>query len=1570
MSHDDDTRSYRFGDPNQLRVEDHLVDLMEGTASDEVLDLVAGSDAYRDARFEAEQAARVAEASGADFQLPTDFEARVMALHDERFPEAKNIATVGRPMEGAAEEPPPPAPMTAPLWSTEDEAPAGAVESEPVRETLPPMTQPPMTQPPITQPLGAAGLEHSEAPQSGETAVRSGQTQPEFAPLEQRSSGITAVRSGQTEIDAPALADHRAARAPADQGPAQTEETLLSAQPVGKTEVADSADLADARGSAESIVESSIAPRGSHAERASSPHGSDARTGHPNSSGQAPVASSVPADKARDGARGSELRAQANAKPRGSRRGLYIAGGGVLALAAAAAFTLVQLKGTGSADEGPLAGWHGSVSETVGSGLSVCDAEGANCAAAKDESEVEAGRVLRTDPNTQAKLKLSDGSWLTLDRSTEVALVAGEARHAKLVSGRVAADVAKVEGKLAHITLPQGKIEVLGTKFAITALGNSASVDVSRGAVKLMDTRGREVVVRAGEEGRLDEGIPPYAASAPTLGEALAWSDLQGPDEKEQHDVRGLGELRAKKPGEKDERKGAVRLTSHEVKVRMVGQLARTEVEEVFSNETDETLEGIFRFPIPPDAKIERLALEVDGKLEEGAFVDRERAAAIWRGSIVNAAPQARKLIRDEIIWVPGPWRDPALLEWQRGGRFELRIFPIPKRGSRRVVLAYSQVLKPTGGVRRYIYPLAHDPSGSTEVDRFGIDLQVKGNDPAFGVRTIGYELSSGTSPSDSTRKTFDATQFRPAGDLVVEYALPNREQELTAWAYKPTAEDLKGTADKDPSGTPNDAAYVALALRPKLPRSVEGAQRDFAIVVDSSRSMFGERYERAAALTSRVIRELDGQDRVTVLACDQSCRTMAGGLLPPGAQTAAAAKKFLEAEAPEGGSDVCAAVDAARQAVPRDPARSLRVVYIGDGTPTVGAIKPAYIEQWVKRTLPSADGTLTTVAIGTDSDLDTLGALSRAGGGVVLPFVPGQRLSEAAFGVLGATYGSSLSDVRVELPSGLTEVAPNQLDSIVAGGEELVVARMAGDSVSGSVVLRGKVGGKDFEQRYPLQLTARSERGNTFVPRLFAAAKIADLERETGPDARKQAVELSQRFDVASRFTSLLVLESPAMFKAFGLDNSRALPDWSGEEDVSAVSAKGDLDVADEEAPESEAELADRAAEGGFGLGSIGSGAGASKSASAGAPLRAAPAPTSAPQARPAPASKPKPSAPRMDPSNPWGGDPFDDKPAERWRPPPRRMVPMRRIFERTGTVVTDRLVPKAATPEKIAEADRDVQADGNRRNAVKQLYTLLALSGNFDRARGVADQWSDKDPLDPEALTARADLLAEDGQRDRAVRLLGSVIDVRPDDVAGQKRLARLFRWSGRPEQGCRFSLAIAQIKNTDPKLLAEAVSCARQTGVSWMAERMLDSVDARTKTSAEALAKKLDTEEKLSGDFRVEANWSGGDTDLDLALLHPDGHRVSWLGAPTRSIITATDVTSTSREGLALRGAKAGEYVVEVVRASGSGPVSGTVTVSVAGTKKQIPFTLDGQRRTLGVVTIGFKSRLVPVRGWGWR
>src|SRR6185436_1734905 len=121
-------------------------------------------------------------------------------------------------------------------------------------------------------------------------------------------------------------------------------------------------------------------------------------------------------------------------------------------------------------------------------------------------------------------------------------------------------------------------------------------------------------------------------------------------------------------------------------------------------------------------------------------------------------------------------------LEWQRGGRFELRIYPIPKHGSRKVILAYTQVVPPSGGERRYVYPLPHDPSGSTRVGRFDVDVQVRGHDATSGVTADGYALRAEKTPEGAEALTFHAEGFSPNGDLSVAYKLPDESHEVTAY--------------------------------------------------------------------------------------------------------------------------------------------------------------------------------------------------------------------------------------------------------------------------------------------------------------------------------------------------------------------------------------------------------------------------------------------------------------------------------------------------------------------------------------------------------------------------------------------------------------------------------------------------------------------------------------------------------------------------------------------------------------------------------------------------------------------
>jgi hypothetical protein len=1314
------------------------------------------------------------------------------------------------------------------------------------------------------------------------------------------------------------------------------------------------------------------------------------------------------------------------AMPAMLRRPAFLAGAiGAMAAAAALGF---YLKGRGglpvtSSADGPWSGTVASVSRASADqsgGLEACEGAGA-CSPLASGATVRAGTTLRTDARTRVHLTLADGTDLAIDRASEVELSRGQARAARLTHGALVADVTHVEGAVARFSFPRGEATVIGTKLAITAGDDRASVEVARGSVRVKNDAGKSVDVRAGEEATLAGDAAPLVSSATTLADVMEWSDNK-PEDVDAPVLRGLGELRARKPGQTKEKDHAVRLAKHAVKVRVVDIVARTEVDETFTNDTDEELEGIFRFPLPPGAQIEKLALEVDGKLVDGAFVDRDKGAAIWRGVIQHAAPQAPKP-REEIVWVPGPWRDPALLEWQRGGRFELKIFPIPRRGSRRVVIAYTQTVDQSAGIRRFTYPLAHDPSGSTRIGSFDLDLQVLGLDPKLGLSTRGYDLAAGS----GERRTMHADDFVPAGDLTVEYALPDRDKDVNAWAYapppavtvvaapaqgpaRPAAGDT-GSAGQTASAILDDhSPYVAIALRPVLPRWREAKEHLHVLVVDSSRSMFGERFARATHLASAIVREMDRRDSFMVLACDTTCRPMSadpGSAARPEAPGAAAAgdvERFLGSLEPEGGSDLAAAMAAARTAAGPLGSKELRILYLGDGTPSVGPTRPGHLETAVRSVVPAGDAAVVAVPLGADADTTSLASLARGGGGVVVPYVPGQKISSAALEVLSAAYGVVLRDPEIELPAGLTQVTPSRLDPIRAGGETLLVARMTGGrEVTGTLKLRGRVAGERFEQTYPLTVLASESAGNAFVPRLYAAAKIAELERVGGEAEKPTVIELSKRFAVASRYTSLLVLESEAMFKAFGLEKNASAPMFTGEDQAESSTAQAEGDVPREKGDTASDKLTADAKPGpmplharGGGGGSLGlsgigeGGGGRGEGSGRGGPP--APAQAAASPARPSvmkddfdgpaatAAAPPPPPAKVMGKTvnaEPVGGSHSRNAWSERRRA--QGFIPMRRVFDRhVGFDQTNAFMGPSAARLTVAESA--LAATPDSRDKTVDLFALYATTGRVGEAQALTTKWAARDALDPDALQARADLAARLGDRDRAVRILGGLADLRPNDRTVQTRLADLWDVAGNAALACEHRIALADMALSEPRLVAAAIRCARAQGQSDLAaairgdttDKIRDAVDRILATPAPAA-------QATRGDVQITGEWTGG-ADLDVALIDAQGKRTSWMGSSTRATVSARDVNSTRGETLEIAGLPQGNYVLEIARASGrdtGDTARGEITLRLNGEIRRVPFNLTGARAELGTVRVFFTSHLEPLDGpansgstGGWR
>jgi hypothetical protein len=218
-----------------------------------------------------------------------------------------------------------------------------------------------------------------------------------------------------------------------------------------------------------------------------------------------------------------------------------------------------------------------------------------------------------------------------------------------------------------------------------------------------------------------------------------------------------------------------------------------------------------------------------------------------------------------------------------------------------------------------------------------------------------------------------------------------------------------------------------------------------------------------------------------------------------------------------------------------------------------------------------------------------------------------------------------------------------------------------------------------------------------------------------------------------------------------------------------------------------------------------------------------------------------------------------------------------------------------------------------------------------------------------------------------------------VRPNDRAAQTRLVDLHEAEGNRALACEHRIALADTFPGDAKLVAEAVRCAFSLGMNDLGSLL--KIDASDKVRA--AVDRILTEpapstipSALRGDIQLSAEWSGG-ADLDLALIDAQGRRVSWLGSSGKALISARDVTSERTEGLGLVNMPAGQYLVEIARASGadtSAPVRGELTLRMAGEVRKVPFVVTGPRLEVGTLRVFFTSRLVPLDGsqptLGWR
>ncbi|AKU95238.1 hypothetical protein AKJ09_01902 [Labilithrix luteola] len=699
------------------------------------------------------------------------------------------------------------------------------------------------------------------------------------------------------------------------------------------------------------------------------------------------------------------------------------------------------------------------------------------------------GAMVKTTKGARALVRTGEGAAIFLRGETALQL----SDHGVSVdSGEIWLDAPKVDGEALEVKVGASTVSASDAGIDVRRDGKDLVVYVARGLAVLTSPGGR-IEINAGEQGTAK------AEGKPTLVPVAFWQDWTGGmgDQRGSRAVgSGTGRLYGLDPsapnGAPARKLGIAKQVVHAV---IRDGIAETEVDQTFSNPGGQPIEGWYWFTVPATATVTGFALETNGQLVEGEVIEKREAAARYEAAVRQA-------------------NDPALLEWVDGRTYRARVFPIPASGTRRIVLRYVEMLPMASGKTRYVYPLRSDDP--VRFDEFALSVDIGGTDQEIDVAS---SLDARVEPSGRV-VSMRRSGYVPLADFQLELAGKKKKPPVAAWRFSAGADQ---------------ADYVMLRYVPDRDFAREPpANADVVFVVDTSAGGDESARQLRIASAEAALRSLSDKDHFALVALDVGPRVVypKEGLAPATEGDISKALESLSDHAIGGATDLGAMFEPALARLHGKEQAAL--VYVGDGAPTSGETAAEALLERLRRSLTGSRARFFAIGTGADAHHELLTQLTRAGGGQYVRIdEPGQTTGHA-LRLTSAIKTATITDVAIDLGAGLDQPLYSATGKL-SRGEELVLLARTHHPLPDVVGVHGRVGGKDFDEKYEVKIDPTSLTAS-LVPRLWAAEYVRRLMGGVGDEDRGQILQLGVEYGLVTPYTSSLALEDEAAYARQGI--------------------------------------------------------------------------------------------------------------------------------------------------------------------------------------------------------------------------------------------------------------------------------------------------------------------------------------------------------------------------------------------------------------------------------------------------
>lgn len=556
----------------------------------------------------------------------------------------------------------------------------------------------------------------------------------------------------------------------------------------------------------------------------------------------------------------------------------------------------------------------------------------------------------------------------------------------------------------------------------------------------------------------------------------------------------------------------ALPLKSTRVDATVTGVIADVTVRQLYKNEGTTPIEARYVFPASTRAAVSGLRLRVGTRVVDAEIREKQRARAEFA--------QARH-----------EGKSAALLEQHRTNVFQMAIANVMPGDEIAVELRYSELIVPTDGVYRFVYPTVVGPryvSASTPRESadapsiahpilrkgvaashtFELNLRLAAPVPIQAVQSPSHTIAVDGVGADQASVKLAPDRAHADRDVVVEYRL--------AGAHIGAGVLLQPGRDEN--------FFMALVEPPARVASADIVARDYVFIVDVSGSMHGFPLSTAKKLLRNLIGALRPTDTFNVIPFSGGLSMLAPQSIPANGENIARALRFIDGQTGGGGTELLPALRYAL-AMPAEDTRARTFVVVTDGY--VSVEKEAF--DLVRTNLGRAN--LFAFGIGSSVNRMLIEGLARAGKGEPF-FVLGPDQADAEAGRLRTMIESPvLTHVKVAFPGfEAYDIDPPAVPDLFAQRPLVVLGKYRG-TPAGAIVIEGNAAGGTWKQALDLTgaRTLPKEAG-TPLRTLWARSRVATLadnQRLQADDpTRNEILRLGLAYSLLTDYTSFIAID------------------------------------------------------------------------------------------------------------------------------------------------------------------------------------------------------------------------------------------------------------------------------------------------------------------------------------------------------------------------------------------------------------------------------------------------------------